>query len=134
MPHPWEFDELIILPLIHFRKTVVVHDVILASAEDNTSALAAKRVSFCALDALEGDPEFMRYTCDCRALSQAKKAQKKAQAQSQQVQAMLVGFSEEEEKELMAVEGALQKDDEVEDRSPDQDEEEDEKESSRSGS
>lgn len=74
----------------------------------------------------------MRYTCDCRALSQAKKAQKKAQAQSQQVQAMLVGFSKEEEKELMAVESAVQQDDRLKDRSPepDEDEDEDEKDSS----
>lgn len=49
----------------------------------------------------------MRCTCDCRALSQAKKVQKKAEARMQQVQAMLVGFSAEEEEELMAVEGAL---------------------------
>lgn len=91
---------------------VIVHEIVLASAEDRTSALAAKRVSLLALDALEGDPDFMRCTCDCRVLSQAKRAQKKAQARKIQVQAMLVGFSAEEEQEIMAVEGALEEQDE----------------------
>ena len=57
--------------------TVVVHDIILASADDSTSALAAKRASYRALDALEGDSDFMTRTCDCRALNLAKKAQKR---------------------------------------------------------
>jgi endoribonuclease Dicer len=30
------------------------------------------------LDAIEGDPEFITRTCDCRTKTQAKKAQKKA--------------------------------------------------------
>jgi endoribonuclease Dicer len=79
--------------------TVVVHDVILASACDATSALAAKRASFAALDALEGDPDFMARTCDCRSTTQAKKGQKKA------IEQALAGFSDDED--LMAVESIL---------------------------
>ncbi|TFY77295.1 hypothetical protein EWM64_g6716 [Hericium alpestre] len=78
---------------------VLVHDVILSSASDKTSALAAKRASLEALDAMEGDSGFMKRTCDCRALNQAKKERKKALAQA------LSTFSDEED--LMAVEGAL---------------------------
>ena len=78
---------------------VIVHDVILASAFDTTSALAAKRASFSALDALEGDPDFMARTCDCRSTTQAKKGQKKA------IEQALAGFSDDED--LMAVESIL---------------------------
>jgi len=45
---------------------VLVHDVILASAEDPDATIAARRASFFALDALEGDPSFFPRTCDCR--------------------------------------------------------------------
>lgn len=45
---------------------------------DTTSTFAARRASLCALDALEGDPDFMTRICNCRALSQNKKAEKKA--------------------------------------------------------
>ncbi|KAJ7699997.1 hypothetical protein B0H17DRAFT_1196016 [Mycena rosella] len=43
---------------------VLVHDVILASGEGASIALAARNASVCALDALEGDAEFFRI-CDC---------------------------------------------------------------------
>lgn len=39
---------------------------------------AAKRAAVYALDAIEGDPDFITRTCDCRAKTQAKKANKKA--------------------------------------------------------
>ncbi|KAG5716521.1 Dicer-like protein 1 [Termitomyces sp. T112] len=45
---------------------VVVHDIILASAEDRDPAIAARRASFFALDALDGDSGFFARTCDCR--------------------------------------------------------------------
>ncbi|KAF8076296.1 hypothetical protein FPV67DRAFT_1471163 [Lyophyllum atratum] len=45
---------------------IVVHDVVLASAEDPDPNIAARRASFFALDALEGDPGFFARTCDCR--------------------------------------------------------------------
>ncbi|KAJ7068184.1 hypothetical protein C8F01DRAFT_1050127 [Mycena amicta] len=43
---------------------VVVHDVVLASGEGASTALAARQASWCALDALEGDTGFLR-VCDC---------------------------------------------------------------------
>lgn len=46
---------------------MVVHDVILASAEDTTQVAAARISSIFALDALEGDADFMKRVCDCRA-------------------------------------------------------------------
>jgi endoribonuclease Dicer len=45
---------------------VIVHDVILASATDSTGTVAARWASLFALDALEGDAEFLIRTCDCR--------------------------------------------------------------------
>ncbi|KAH9062879.1 ribonuclease III [Lactarius vividus] len=57
---------------------VVIHDVILASAGGPSAVYAAKRAAVYALDAIEGDPDFITRTCDCRAKTQAKKANKKA--------------------------------------------------------
>lgn len=57
---------------------VIVHDVILASTTDIAGNTAARRASFLALDAIEGDPEFLTRTCDCREVIQARKATKKA--------------------------------------------------------
>ncbi|GLB33718.1 putative PAZ domain containing protein [Lyophyllum shimeji] len=45
---------------------IIVHDVILASAEDPDPTIAARRASLFALDALEGDPGFFSRNCDCR--------------------------------------------------------------------
>lgn len=61
--------------------TVVVHDVILASAEDHNIASASRLAAAYALDALDGDPDFMTRTCDCRASQQSKKAKKTQKAQ-----------------------------------------------------
>lgn len=69
---------------------VLVHDVILATAEDNTATFAARRASIFALDALEGDAEFLSRTCDCRTSATTKKAHKKALEQ------ILQGFGDEE--------------------------------------
>lgn len=60
---------------------VIVHDVILASAEDHNVASASRLAATYALDALDGDPEFMTRTCDCRASQQSKKAKKTQKAQ-----------------------------------------------------
>lgn len=60
-------------------RTVLVHDVILASGEDLNPAMAARRASFAALDALEGDPEFMTRTCDCRTHQSHKKLRRKTE-------------------------------------------------------
>ncbi|KAH7916192.1 hypothetical protein BJ138DRAFT_996390 [Hygrophoropsis aurantiaca] len=57
---------------------VVVHDIILASAPDATKHSAGRRASILALDALEGDPDFMAHNCDCRMSIQNRKARKKA--------------------------------------------------------
>ncbi|SRR6266511_1106725 len=60
-------------------RSVVVHDVILSSGEDVNPATAARRASFFALDALEGDPEFMTRTCDCRTHQEHNKPRKKTE-------------------------------------------------------
>ncbi|CCM05650.1 uncharacterized protein FIBRA_07880 [Fibroporia radiculosa] len=63
------------------RCEVVVHDVVLASALEATSAAATRTVATLALDALDGDPHFMIRTCDCRVSQQSKKARKTQKAQ-----------------------------------------------------
>lgn len=67
--------------LIHFliKNLVVVHDVILVSAEDSSPTSAARLASFLALDALEGDADFMTRTCDCRTHIQQKKGRQKSE-------------------------------------------------------
>ena len=80
--------------------SVVVHDVTLASAVGPTAAYAAKRAAVYALDAIEGDAEFITRTCDCRAKTQAKKAHKKALKQ------MLASLQEQND-DQEAVERAL---------------------------
>lgn len=62
----------------HLILTVIVHDIVLARGIETTSAKAARLASLQALDALEGDSGFIRRTCDCRIMAQARKAQKKA--------------------------------------------------------
>lgn len=61
---------------------MVCHDIILASAEDSSTQFAARKASFMALDALEGDIDFLTRTCSCRSLNEAKKAAKKAAAKN----------------------------------------------------
>ncbi|KAF8165429.1 hypothetical protein B0H34DRAFT_689150 [Crassisporium funariophilum] len=60
-----------------FRCHVLVHEVILASGEDTTPTLAARQASLLALDALEGDADFLTRTCDCRTHITHKKLHKK---------------------------------------------------------
>lgn len=60
--------------MAHFS-LVLVHDVVLASAEDAMGVSGARRASLFALDALEGDAEFLTRTCDCRTRTQAGKGQ-----------------------------------------------------------
>jgi endoribonuclease Dicer len=57
---------------------VVVHEVILASGEDTTHVFAARLAALFALDALEGDADFMTRTCDCRTHIVHKKVHKKS--------------------------------------------------------
>lgn len=57
---------------------MVIHDVILASAAGPSAVYASKQAAVYALDAIEGDPEFIARTCDCRTKTLAKKANKKA--------------------------------------------------------
>lgn len=52
--------------------------MILAGGIDPSSTFAARRASFEALDALEGDPNFMSRLCDCRAKTEQRKAAKRA--------------------------------------------------------
>ncbi|KAH9938657.1 ribonuclease III domain-containing protein [Fomitopsis serialis] len=63
------------------RCDVMVHDVVLASAEDHSIASASRLAAAYAIDALDGDPDFMTRTCDCRAAQQSKKIKKTQKAQ-----------------------------------------------------
>ncbi|PPQ92348.1 LOW QUALITY PROTEIN: hypothetical protein CVT25_008698 [Psilocybe cyanescens] len=56
---------------------VVVHEVVLSSAEDTTPYSAGRQASLLALDALEGDADFMTRVCDCRTHTTHKKSRKK---------------------------------------------------------
>ncbi|OBZ71925.1 Endoribonuclease Dicer 1 [Grifola frondosa] len=60
---------------------VVVHDVVLASAVDPSTAAAIRKASILALDALEGTSDFLARTCDCRVTMPGKKSQKKQRKQ-----------------------------------------------------
>ncbi|KAI0786396.1 hypothetical protein C8Q75DRAFT_271436 [Abortiporus biennis] len=71
-----------------FRYDVVVHDIILASATDESTVIALRRAASYALDALEGDPDFMMRECDCRSKTTGGKT--KPQELSQ------LGYTEEE--------------------------------------
>jgi endoribonuclease Dicer len=79
---------------------VVIHDIILASAMGTTAAYASKQAAIYALDAIEGDPDFMTRACDCRVRTQAKKTHKKALKQ------MLASLQEQSE-DQQAVEDAI---------------------------
>lgn len=56
----------------------MVHEVILASGEDTSQVFAARLAALFALDALEGDADFMTRTCDCRTCIVHKKVRKKS--------------------------------------------------------
>lgn len=58
---------------------MLVHEVVLASAEDVMPTLAARQASIFALDALQGDADFMRRICDCRMQSSNKKPRRKSE-------------------------------------------------------
>ena len=85
---------------LNFHFSVIVHNVVLARAFDTTSVVAARRASEFALDALEGDAQFLTSTCDCRTHAQARKAEKKAMKHH------LSGFGSEED-DLLVVEDVL---------------------------
>lgn len=55
---------------------MIVHEIILASATAPTVNAANRAASFAALDALEGDPDFMNRTCACRSGTQGRGARK----------------------------------------------------------
>ncbi|EIW82390.1 ribonuclease III [Coniophora puteana RWD-64-598 SS2] len=52
---------------------VVVHGTLVAEATSDTQSAARRLACMETLDALEGDPEFMVRTCDCRAQGSSKK-------------------------------------------------------------
>jgi endoribonuclease Dicer len=56
----------------------VVHNVILAVGMDPSATVASKYASFEALDALEGDPDFMSRVCGCRSKAEQRKGEKKS--------------------------------------------------------
>ncbi|TCD71278.1 hypothetical protein EIP91_011049 [Steccherinum ochraceum] len=63
----------------YFLDQVVVHSVILASATDKSSSLVSRMAAAAALDALQGDLDFMTRTCDCRTAQASKKQPSRAQ-------------------------------------------------------
>lgn len=85
---------------------MLVHDIVLASGEDPNPAVAARRASFSALDALEGDPEFMTRTCDCRTHQSHKKLRKKTEFEKALEQAMSKTGGEENDLEVTLEEDA----------------------------
>lgn len=84
-------DDLIIL--------VLVHEVILASAEDVSPTSAGRMASLLALDALEGDADFMTRTCDCRTHLTHKKLRNKTDFERALEEAYAGGLAEDEEGE-----------------------------------
>ncbi|KAI6105665.1 hypothetical protein F5141DRAFT_1189462 [Pisolithus sp. B1] len=58
------------------RCDVIVHEIILASATASTAHAAGRAASLAALDALEGDADFMNGTCTCRSSTRGKRARK----------------------------------------------------------
>ncbi|OCH93588.1 ribonuclease III [Obba rivulosa] len=81
------------------RADVVVHDVVLASASDPSTAAAVRRAALWALDALEGDPDFIARTCDCG----SKPSKKKQKAMDM---ATAAGYGDDDD-EMLAVESVL---------------------------
>lgn len=66
---------------------VVCHDIILATADDPATQLAARKASFLALDALQGDAKFLTTTCSCRAnTNDTKKKVKNVQQQVKELE------------------------------------------------
>jgi hypothetical protein len=66
----------------HVLESVICHDIILASAVDTNLALATRRCCYMALDAIDGDSGFLSRACDCRAVLQAQREQRRARAGS----------------------------------------------------
>ncbi|KAF8639433.1 hypothetical protein AX16_010288 [Volvariella volvacea WC 439] len=75
------------------RCSVLVHDVVLAVAEDAAPHTAARLGSLFALDALEGDPSFLARSCDCRTRPQPKKNRQN------ELEAILAGLEDSVQKE-----------------------------------
>ncbi|KAG7097058.1 hypothetical protein E1B28_004446 [Marasmius oreades] len=69
---------------------VLVHGVVLASARDINAATAARLASVFALNAIEGDPDFLLRTCDCWSVVKAKLEP----AQERHLTDVLAGFEE----------------------------------------
>ena len=74
--------------------------MVLTSAIDTTSAFSARRASEFALDALEGDADFMTRTCDCRTKTVARQGNKKDFNH-------MLSQLEQEDEDIMLVEEAL---------------------------
>lgn len=87
---------------------MIIHEVVLTSATDTTSAFSARRASEFALDALEGDADFMTQTCDCRTKTPTRQANKKDFNH-------ILSRLEQEDDDIMSVEEALVQDDMVSD-------------------
>ena len=79
---------------------MIIHEVVLTSATDTTSAFSARWGSEFALDALEGDADFMTRTCDCRTKTPTRAANKKDFNN-------MLSRLEQEDDDIMSVEEAL---------------------------
>ncbi|KAF9534830.1 hypothetical protein CPB83DRAFT_901776 [Crepidotus variabilis] len=90
------------------RCHILVHEVVLASGEDLTPATAARRASFCALDALEGDPDFMTRTCDCRTHQTHKKQRKKTEFEKALEKALTKSEAVEDQEEINEIAGRVE--------------------------
>jgi endoribonuclease Dicer len=73
-----------------------VHKVILASAEDVSATSAGRMASLLALDALEGDADFMTRTCDCRTHLTHKKLRNKSDFERALEEAFAGGLAEDD--------------------------------------
>lgn len=58
---------------------VLVHGIELASATNTSSSLVIRKVATAALDALQGNPDFMSRTCDCKTSQDSKRQFSSAQ-------------------------------------------------------
>jgi len=81
--------------IISCRCPVLVHDVILSSGEDTTPTSAARQASLLALDAIEGDAEFMTRTCDCKTHNQ-KRLRKKSSFEEALERALAEGVEDDD--------------------------------------
>lgn len=80
-----------------------MHGKVIASATDPSAAVATRKVSLIALDALANDPELLSRTCDCRSTTATSKTPAPKKQASKQHDS-----PEDEEAEAAEVEAAME--------------------------